>query len=116
MKILLIAIILALTVPANAMGPMLHAMGPYNMACPYFNKTKGVVREKALAYAHGIVAQLNMAWWDSGNEPIDLQERYRKVNRYIIEGCNPKNENHHRTFISSLAAYAFNKMTGQADD
>jgi hypothetical protein len=45
-----LAIILALTIPASAMGPMLDAAGPYNMNCVSFNKTKGMAREKALAY------------------------------------------------------------------
>ena len=62
--IIITATALTVSAPANAMGPMLDAMGPYNMDCISFNKTKGAAREKALAYAQGIVVRLNEVRWD----------------------------------------------------
>ena len=95
------------TSTARAMGVMVAATGPYNYTCDEFAKAKPAERALVLACAQGYFAALNM---ELGAQ-VNLQERWRELNAYIVRACTDKsNPDLDRRFVGDFIHEALAKM------
>jgi len=101
-------LILAMTA-ALAMSVMTNATGPYNYTCEDFAKAKPAQRELALAFAQGYFAALNMNL--DVETQINLQERWRELNAYIVRMCTDKSNPYlYRRFVGDFVNEALDEM------
>jgi hypothetical protein len=112
MKTLLVATFLvALTGLAHTMGTMIRATGPYNYNCSVFVSGKPAERAAALAFAQGYVAAMNMDPKLDVDDQVDLRNRWRELNAFVVRYCTDKsNEYLYRRFVNDAAYDALEDM------
>jgi hypothetical protein len=91
----------------NAMSTMVSATGPYNLTCNQLAKAAPAARERALAYAQGYFAALNM----NAGPLVNLQERWRELNAYILRKCTDKSNPYlYRRFVGDFVEEVLAEM------
>jgi hypothetical protein len=79
------------------------------MTCDDFAKAKPAKRAVALAFAQGYFAAKNMEL--DVNSQVNLQERWRELNAYIVRHCTDKTDPYlYRRFVGDFVDEALDAM------